>query len=337
MSPRPSPPPGPPSSALLRLLRISLFPSAVADALAGLVLGAGGWPRDPGGQLLLAAPLTVVLACLAFLHGGLVLNDWADRDGDRLTRPERPLPAGELRAGAALLLGLALLTVGLGAVLLASPAGRPLAVYPALALVLLILSYTRGPRGPLLGPLLLGACRGLNLSLALLVGMQFSNGAEQPSWLALPPLYALHVFFLARLGRLEDGEDGGPVGHRPRYFLYAAGACLLLAAVQPPLMSVDWAGPPLWALAPLAAPVVACVGLWRLRRASLLGPPWDAARLQQAMGRALGGLPLFAAVALLSALPAAGGDRARELLALAALLLLGLPLSRRLARSYPPS
>jgi hypothetical protein len=53
------------------------------------------------------------------------------------------------------------------------------------------------------------------------------------------------------------------------------------------------------------------------------------------MGRALGGLTLFAAVVALRALPEAVDQR--EVLLAAIVVLAGLPISRILARVYPPS
>ncbi len=69
-----------------RLLRLSLAPSAAADALAGITIGAwGAFPLDA--RVLLSAA-----GSLCVFHGGMALNDWADREGDARTRPDRPIP-----------------------------------------------------------------------------------------------------------------------------------------------------------------------------------------------------------------------------------------------------
>ena len=71
-----------------KLLRVSLAPTAVGDVLAGSVLATGGL-RAPG------AVLTLVAASLCVYHGGMALNDWADRVEDaefgreRAARPRR--------------------------------------------------------------------------------------------------------------------------------------------------------------------------------------------------------------------------------------------------------
>ena len=63
------------------LLRLSMSPSAAADAAAGVLLGAGTWPAGP-------APFLLVAGSLCVYHGGMALNDWADRGHDARTRPE---------------------------------------------------------------------------------------------------------------------------------------------------------------------------------------------------------------------------------------------------------
>jgi 4-hydroxybenzoate polyprenyltransferase len=314
-------PPALAPGALLRLLRISLAPTAAADAVAGMTLATLGWPGAG------AASLLVVVASLALLHGGLVLNDWADRKKDLRTRPNRPLPSGAISPSVALALGAGL--VGMG--LLAAGGAHPGLLPHAVALACAILFYDLGPRGALLGPLLLGTCRALNLSLALRAGFLFCGAPADGRAVLFPLLYGLHVFFLSRLGRLEDGEDPRPAGNRPRLFLGGAAALLVLAAVAP------LAGTSLGALrvSHLAAPAVALLGALHLHRAARLGPPWTASSLQASMGRALGGLTLFAAVVALRALPEAVDQR--EVLLAAIVVLAGLPISRILARVYPPS
>ena len=62
-----------------QLLRLSMAPSALADAAAGVLLGAGAWPGERAGWMLAAS--------FCAYHGGMALNDWADREGDARTRP----------------------------------------------------------------------------------------------------------------------------------------------------------------------------------------------------------------------------------------------------------
>jgi len=77
-----------------RLMRLSLAPSAIADIAAGILLGGQGhWPTSS------RAPAGLMLASLCIVHGAMILNDWSDRGGDGLTRPDRPIPSGAVPAG----------------------------------------------------------------------------------------------------------------------------------------------------------------------------------------------------------------------------------------------
>src|SRR5882672_4413105 len=88
-----------------RLLRLSLAPSAAADIAAGVVLASGLWPAS-------GKPWLLMLASLCVYHGGMALNDWADRAADAQSRPTRPIPSGAISARVALVLALALLLTG---------------------------------------------------------------------------------------------------------------------------------------------------------------------------------------------------------------------------------
>ncbi|MEO0649527.1 MAG: UbiA family prenyltransferase, partial [Planctomycetota bacterium] len=88
-----------------QVLRLSLAPSAAADAAAGVLLGAGGWPLSG----LSALPM---VASLAVYHGGMGLNDWADREQDARARPGRPIPSGRVSATTVLVAAVALLLLG---------------------------------------------------------------------------------------------------------------------------------------------------------------------------------------------------------------------------------
>ncbi len=311
-----------PATALAwgRLLRLSLAPSAVADAVAGCVLGAGGWPCG-------TAPLVLALASLAVYHGGLVLNDWADREADRRTRPERPLPSGRIAPGAALACGLGLLALG---AFLALQAGRTSGLLLG-AVAGLALFYDLAGRGPWTGPLLLGLCRAGNLGAGVALGLTLGGRAAGPlGVLAIPCAYGAYVFVVSRLGRLEDGADAGPLGRRPARLLALAGLLLLALPLLPVPTPPDPGAAGLGRLRPALAGLVAAAGAFGLLRLALRTAAWTRGDVLRAMGVALRRLIVFdAAVALLSGTVSglvAGGS-----------LLLGLPLSFALRRVFPPS
>ncbi len=310
-----------------RLLRISLLPSPLADVAAGAVLGAGAWPAGP-------APFVLALGSACVFHGALALNDWADRDWDATTRPERPLPAGEIRAGAALTLAATALILGVGLAFLAgglnapSPASSlaPLALGTA---AVLALAYDLGPRGPRLGPLLLASCRASNLLAGFLLGSGAAAPSGAPVWMGLSAAAAnaIYLFEVARLGRLEDAEDE-PESRSPSALLTRMAAALLLAGSLGAAAAVVSEGrvPNLRELAPLALAGSGAFGLVRLSRRRT----WERADVVAAMGAALRRLLVFtASCALLSAVD--------DGIWVAAAILAGYPLSYVLRRVAPPS
>jgi 4-hydroxybenzoate polyprenyltransferase len=299
-----------------RLLRLSLAPSAAADVAAGLTLASrGGWPTG-------AAPWLLIASSLCVYHGSLALNDWADRSHDAGTRPARPLPSGRISPRAASALALVLLLLGPALAALASPkAGLWMAGIAALAS-----TYNLSRRGPLLGPLLLGTCRAGNLGVGPFTSSALEHEANLRT-LAIGAclLYGIYVTSISRLGRLEDGEDGAPIGHRPQRYLGIA--AVALAAL--PLATAQV----LPTSGRIAAGAIAWTGAFGLVQLIWRRTAWTRERIEQAMGVALRRLLLFtAAVAALSF------DRAHPAsLIVAGLILCGYPISYWLRRVFPPS
>lgn len=134
-------------SQLFRLPNLFTVPG---DALAGGVLVSGGL-LDPK---LAWASLVVMLLYMA----GLLLNDFFDRKEDAEERPERPIPAGQASPHVVLGVGLIMIVGALGIAWLTC--GRD-ATMAAGVLTLCIVLYDAGGRKiPVIGQLLMGACRG---------------------------------------------------------------------------------------------------------------------------------------------------------------------------------
>lgn len=306
-----------------RLLRLSLAPSAMADIACGVVLGAGAWPGGFG-------PFALILASLCVYHGGMALNDWADRAEDARLRPDRPIPSGTIKARTALLVALALLTVGPLIAWRAYPSSSTALVLLAASVAAAL--YDVAGRGPWRGPLLLASCRLLNLQAGLVAGRAALAGGNEPesstvfSALALLPfLYAAYVFVVSRLGRLEDAEDDLELDNTPSTLLGMAAA--LLAAVPVPGL-VDRASE-----RPLAGALsggIALAGAYGLGRAALRRSPWTRGDVLRSMGLALRRLIVFTAAAAALA-PAPAGPT------VAVVILCGFPLSFALRRVFPPS
>ncbi len=298
--------------AALRLLRVSLAPSAAADVVAGLVFAShGAFPAAPRAWFLIPASLGVY-------HGAMALNDWNDREHDARTRPSRPIPSGAIQPNTALLFGLFLVAAGLTCAFIAHPhSAFWMSVVAALALL-----YDFKGRGPITGPLLLATCRALNLGSGIFFVTTLHH-APFDAALWLPSLaYFLYVFVVSRLGRMEDSEDGAPLGSRPSMLLLLAAACLFLPLLVPPNFTPE-------RIAPLALSIAASAGLIQAARRS----PWTRALVEREMGACLRRLLIFAAIVTLLR-----ADHLRpDAWIAAALILAGYPIAHSLRRAFPPT
>jgi len=312
-----------------RLLRLSLAPSAAADVLCGSTLAYGGslhWT---------SATTRLVAASLCVYHGGMALNDWADREHDRATRPDRPLPSGAVAASGALSLGLVLLALG---PLLAWSAA-PAAGYWMAGVAVLAAVYDLGGRGPWSGPLLLALCRAGNLGVGFAL---VSDSRWRPLGLAVGLAYGAYVFLASRLGRMEDREDARPLGSRPRRLLLGCAALLLLLPAIPPGLSRGTVEPTSWVIG-----AVLVVGAsYGVLRTAWTRRPWTPARVEEAMGRLLRRLLVFTAAACMLAtswptevpcFPASVPATGLPGILVGVAILAGYPAAHALRRVFPPS
>ena len=173
----------------LTLLRPANVVTALADVLAGYAVA--GLPLPPTLHWLLGAT-----ACL--YAGGVVLNDYFDRDLDRVERPERPIPSGQVPAGGAAALGFALL--GAGVVLAAAVNAAALAVAAGIA-GLVLLYDTWGKRHLFVAPINMGLCRALNLLLGV--------SAKPAALMGSLPLACIPFAYIAAVTAVSRGEVHG--------------------------------------------------------------------------------------------------------------------------------
>lgn len=143
--------------AFLLLSRVSNLPTVWSNVLAGWVAA--------NGQVGDAGPLVVALSIAVSLMytGGMFLNDAFDAAHDAEHRPDRPVPAGDVSRPEALTFGVLLLAVG--ALLVAVVAGRRPFTWAAV-LAAAIVFYDYHHKGFRLGPVVMGACRGLVYCIA---------------------------------------------------------------------------------------------------------------------------------------------------------------------------
>lgn len=176
------------------------FPSATvtAGSLLLMVVARHGAP-----PLSVALRGLVVVAASQTAVGAL--NDYMDRHEDALTQPEKPIPAGELRPGVALLMvagGVAVccsfaLTFGLTSLAIAS-----LGLWSGLA-------YDLGLKRTLLSPLPYVVS-----FLSLVSWIWFVNGALSPALLVMFPPAACVVVAAHLANALPDVDTDARLGHR---------------------------------------------------------------------------------------------------------------------------
>jgi 4-hydroxybenzoate polyprenyltransferase len=158
----------------LRLVRLPNVFTALADIWAGYLI-MHSWGRVDYGDL---AELCGISACLYM--AGMAFNDVADWKEDALTRPNRPIPSGQISVAHAILAGAILLLAGL---LLAAHI-QTLAFTLAVLLAAYILLYDFLAKGvAVLGALTLGLCRCLNILLGMSTSANLIQTIrERPLW-----------------------------------------------------------------------------------------------------------------------------------------------------------
>jgi 4-hydroxybenzoate polyprenyltransferase len=182
----------------LRLGRVSNLPTVWTNVMAGVALAGGA--LDP----LVIVP--VALAASLFYVAGMYLNDAFDWRWDAQHRPERPIPAGEVKARTVFTAGFAMMAAGL--VLLAVGPGRPAPLFGGLALGACILVYDLSHKNNPLAPVVMGLCRvavyviaGLAVSSHLGTAVYVGGGLQLLYLIALT-LVARHEHKNPRLPRL---------------------------------------------------------------------------------------------------------------------------------------
>lgn len=255
----------------LRLLRAGTLLSPGCDVLAGLCVMGMAWSPDA---------VRIIVASICLYAAGMVFNDVADVREDRLQRPERPIPRGDISLGTAAALGAVLLTLGL---LCSPPEFR---MHHGLIAVLVLLYDFACKKVALLGALTMGTLRGLNLLTAAapiwLSGA--ANPEEQPALtvlLAAAACYAIYVIAVTILGIYEDTERVSP-----RALVTVQTAPLIAGFVG--LLSVQGG---LW-----PAPALATIPIVLFARRNRLRTSWDQASIRQSMMYLLLGTMLYTAL-----------------------------------------
>ncbi len=188
-----------PIKPYLQLVRLPNVFTAAADSLAGWLF-VGGTLADPGRWFPLVA------ASMAIYAAGIVLNDVFDYATDLRERPSRPLPSGRVSRRFAKWLGGSLLALG---PVVAALSGSLSSFGVAAVLAGSVLAYDAGLKRTVLGPEVMGACRGLNLLLGMSQAADFGGFS---GWLTAGSLglFITGVTWISR-SETESGRSAGAV------------------------------------------------------------------------------------------------------------------------------
>lgn len=283
----------------VRLVRLPNLLTVPGDVLAGylLAVGAGAvWGPHLG--------LTIALSLLLYV-GGLIMNDLADIHVDAQERPDRPLPSGAVDDLYARLVMMSCLALAL---LLARYLGWPTVVV-SLAIVVSMTLYNQFLKGTVLGPLLMGCCRGLNVWL----GASLVSGRTDLFYLATGG----YTFYVLAMTAVASSEvTGRRLGGRALW----------------PLLAVVWLSATLLHQTPVSGSTLTRLGVVLFLAFSMTGlAAW---RLWEAGPRSappLIGL-LISVLLFLQAAFCLASDAGHLALVSALFLLLAWPLNRLLSR-----
>lgn len=222
-------PPAPGLRDYLALCRVFLWPTALADSLAGFALASAVLRASPHPRVLLFLPF----ASLGLFGFGLVANDIFDRHRDARIAPGKPLPSGRVALASAALLAVLLLAVGLSVAWYLGALGA------AAIVAVCALLYDAGlKRIPALGEVAMGACRGGNL----LLGAEACGAGgvlSHSTLLAAALVLSIYIAGVTAVSRLEERPSAWN-RFRASVLLFPAAAAFLpcLAASSP----VAWFG-----------------------------------------------------------------------------------------------
>ena len=262
--------------ALLELCRISNLPTVWSNAVLGVFAGTlifGDPSHELWGVTLQIAwgfAAVFALAMSLIYCGGMVLNDYVDRDIDRIERPQRPIPSGRVKPIAAR--NLAWLMMISGALLVIVPEmiiridiGKrivPEASIAVLLLLILVVLYNKTHQATAKSVVFMAMCRSMIVISGVLSSSEWLPLLSIPDKLiyVIGPASTLFIYTLAisvvARREIEPGVFGGP-----RVVMNMIAAMPLLDAIWLVVMG-------LW---PASLFCVACAGLTKLAHRQVAG------------------------------------------------------------------
>lgn len=255
---------------LLKLVRLSALPSALADVFGGVALVAALGPVFGMGHVTLDRLPWLLLATTGIYLGGMASNDVLHARKDALLGKKRPIIIGELTHRAANATMASLYLIGLVAAILAGCA------IPAALLIALTLLYNWLARGRIVGvrvtqPLglsiaavaVIALCRALHVLLPLFAYLP----AQFPPLRLLDtiaPLFAASVFvyfaLVTTVSLFEDTGGGRKALHAVQILLMPVPLALPIVVLMRPGAAPSFL---LGVIAPLLIAAALLLGLWK--------------------------------------------------------------------------
>jgi len=186
--------------AYIQLMRPANIMTAIADILAGIAIS--GWLLDGTGPQTnsFASVLGLIISTIGLYGGGIVFNDVFDYKLDQVERPERPLPSRRASLKEAILLGMVLLGIGIGAAFTVSITSGLIAWLVA-GLAVAYNAITK--HNTWAGPLTMGLCRGGNLLLGVSI---IPEAVGAYLWVAVVPILYIGAITLISQGEVHGGN-----------------------------------------------------------------------------------------------------------------------------------
>ncbi|MEA2013349.1 MAG: UbiA family prenyltransferase [Verrucomicrobiota bacterium] len=173
----------------LRLVRLPNLFTIPGDVFIGFFLATGGHYAGRGKDLFL-----LVIISLCIYAGGIILNDYCDIEKDAKKAPKRPLPSGAISKTTALIAIILLFIISL---VTASSISLPTLLITSLLYLFIVFYNLWAKKIPVLGSIIMGCCRGLNVFLGASLFVEFFHKLVFTAAL-YEALYILIVTFLAR-------------------------------------------------------------------------------------------------------------------------------------------
>jgi 4-hydroxybenzoate polyprenyltransferase len=134
---------------------------------------------------------------------GLVINDLADYEEDLRERPSRPLPSGAVSRSSAL--GLCQILASI-AIITATCASRPIFSVAVILLGLILLYNLAAKKDRILGPVVMGLCRGVSVFLGMTAFVAQSHYSD----VVAPLVICAYITGVSLLARTETSNPRIP-------------------------------------------------------------------------------------------------------------------------------